>query len=358
MKSVKQDLQWAASQEFARHTLSGFLIFVIAAAGVCVAGSGVTPRPRAQNGEILRPESRDFGIGTQNDNQREQDQQIPTIKREVRLVLVEATVKDKNSRVMRVLKKEDVLLYEDGQPQEIVHFSQDQLPLAVAMVVDLSTSIESYLQPLRSASIAALGALKQQDEVALFTFTSYVEKRVDLTHNKRKIADEIRQFNTRAGSNINDGLYEAARYLRKRAPASRRVIVLVSDNIPSVGGAAPSEVLKEALEGDTAIYSLKVPGRSLGFSAVPAKRGFVDVKDMTEETGGEIFEVQQEGSMLLVLQALIERLKSRYTLGYYPASETKDGKLRKLEVKLRPSFGQKGHDYTVLSRKGYYPAAK
>jgi VWFA-related protein len=289
----------------------------------------------------------------------EQDQQIPTIKKEVRLVLVEATVKDKGGKAMKVLKQEDFLLFEDGQPQEIAHFSQDQLPLAVALVVDLSGSIKPFLRPLRYASMSALKALKKEDEVALFTFTSNVDKRVDLTRDKLAVSDQIEFFEAEGGTNINDALYEAARYLRARGPAARRVIVLVSDNVATERGASPESVLNEALEADASIYGLKVPGRNpVGTGAMSVGRGLVNVKKITEETGGEIFEVEKEGSLYLAFAALIERLKTRYTLGFYPGSSATNRQLRKLEVKLQSSFGVKGRDYSVVAKRGYFPAAK
>ncbi len=346
--------QMTQRHAIARQSLTGILIFVFAMAGVCASSGSATTRLRMQNGEIPRPPER-----TQDDKQNEQDQQIPTIKREVRLVLVEATVKDKGGKAMKVLKKDDFLLYEDGQPQEIAHFSQDQLPLAVAMVVDLSGSIQPFLRPLRYASISALKALKQDDEVALFTFTERVEKRVDLTHDKLAVSDQIEFFEAGGGTNINDALYRAARYLREEAPAARRVIVLVSDNVATVGGESPERVLTEALEADAAIYSLKVPGQNGGGGGlIRVGRGFVNVKKATEETGGEIFDVEKEGSLYLAFSALIERLKTRYTLGFYPTKGASERQLRKLDVKLNPSFGAKDRDYTVVSKRGYFPATK
>ncbi|MCL5286462.1 MAG: VWA domain-containing protein [Acidobacteria bacterium] len=292
---------------------------------------------------------------------QEVQEQIPTIKKEVRLVLVEATVKDKGGKAMKILKQEDFLLFEEGQAQEIAHFSQDQLPLAVAMVVDLSGSIQPFLRPLRYASMSALKALKKEDEVALFTFTQYVDRRVDLTHDKLSVSDQIEFFEAGGATNINDGVYEAAKYLLEKAPAARRVIVLVSDNVPTAGGYSPNDVLNEALEADAAVYSLKVPGRNpIGAKALSVGRGLVNVKKLCEETGGEIFEVEKEGSLYLAFAALIERLKTRYTLGFYPGSNVNatERKLRKLEVKLHPSFGVKGKDYSVVAKRGYFPATK
>jgi VWFA-related protein len=289
----------------------------------------------------------------------QEPQEGAVIRKEVRLALVEATVKDKAGKAMKVLKQEDFLLYDDGQQQEIAHFSQDQLPLAVALVVDLSGSIQPFLRPLRYASSSALKALKKEDEVALFTFTGNVDKRVDLTRNKLAVSDQIEAFEAEGGTNINDALYTAAVYLREKAPAARRVIVLVSDNVPTVGGASPEEVLNETLEADAAIYSLKVPGRNPGgMGMARVGRGFVNVKKITEETGGEIFEVEKEGSLYLAFAALIERLKTRYTLGFYPGAKSAGRQLRKLDVKLNPSFGSKGRDYTVVAKRGYFPAAE
>jgi Ca-activated chloride channel family protein len=334
-------------------------------AGAALPPSKVAPfRRDAMADEILRcvPAGRDSAQNDKWTEQERQQEQIPTIRREVRLVLVEATVKDKGGKVMKILKKEDFQVYEDGQPQEIAHFSQDQLPLAVAMAVDLSGSIKPFLRPLRYASVAALKALKGEDAVALFTFSTEVDRRVELTKDKLAVSDQIESFEAGGGTNINGALYDAARYLREEAPAARRVIVLVSDNVPTVASIRAGEVLDEALEADAAIYGLKVPGRNPPLAAMGARMAshgsFVNVKHVTEETGGEILEVEKEGSLFLAFQALIERLKTRYTLGFYPTKKTQDGKLRKIEVRLQPSFGAKGKDYTIVAKKGYYPATK
>jgi VWFA-related protein len=389
----------------ARQTLTGILIFVFVTAVVCAVAMAGPENIRRRGTETQSKTELGFRIqdsgegrtkersfvpehhraslrsaerdqGKQNDKQipryarddnpqlesqgPDQEQQVPVIRKEVRLVLVEASVKDKGGKAMKVLKQEDFLLFEDGAPQEIAHFSQDQLPLAVAMVVDLSGSIQPFLRPLRYASMAALKALKKEDEVALFTFTSNVDKRVDLTRDKLAVSDQIEFFEAGGSTNINDGVYEAAKYLLEKAPAARRVIVLVSDNVPTMGGVSPGDVMNEALEADAAVYSLKVPGRnSVGSKVLGAGRGLVNVSKLTEETGGEIFDVEKEGSLYLAFAALIERLKTRYTLGFYPAGiAATDKKLRKLEIKLHPSFGVKGKDYSVVAKRGYFPATK
>ncbi|MBI3670535.1 MAG: VWA domain-containing protein [Acidobacteria bacterium] len=287
---------------------------------------------------------------------RAQEPGEPKIRVDVNLVLLEATVKDKAGRVMKDLKKEDFLIDENGVPQKVAHFSRDQLPLAVALVVDLSGSIKPFLKPLRYATQTALKALKPEDEVALFTFSSQVEERVPLTRDKREVSDQIQSFSAEGGTNINRAIYDAARYLREAAPAARRVIVLVSDNVPTANdGVSAQAVAGAALEADAAVYGLKVPGDNpLAARMASAGRGFVNVGKLTAETGGEIFEVEREGSLFLAFQSLIERLKTRYTLGFYPTQTLQDGSFRRLNLRLQPNFGGKGRDYVVLSKTGYY----
>ena len=281
------------------------------------------------------------------------------IRREVNLVLVEATVKDKSGRVIGDLTLEDFRIADNGAAQQIEHFSRDQLPLAVALVVDLSGSIQPFLRPLRYASTSALKALKPEDSVALITFSEQPELVVDLTRDKGAAADPFESLRAAGGTNINDAVYEAANYLRDEAPAARRIIVLVSDNVPTNPGSVEhKQVVEAALKADAAVYGLKIPGRNprgMGLVTGRVGSGMVNVKKLTEETGGEIFDIEKEGSLFLAFKALIERLKTRYTLGYYPGTNEPGADFHRLDVALASTHGSKGRDYTILAKTGYYP---
>src|SRR4029077_20201534 len=142
----------------------------------------------------------------------------------VNLVLIDATVKTKDGQIMSNLKKEDFEVREDGVAQKLEVFSRDELPLNVALVLDLSDSIGPFLGPLRDAATIALAALKPDDQVALITFSTQAELRIPFTKDKNKIADQIAKFDARGATNINDGIFVAAEYLLKSPPNGRRVI--------------------------------------------------------------------------------------------------------------------------------------
>jgi len=288
---------------------------------------------------------------------RAQSQSDQVIRVDVDLVMLDATVKTKTGQIMGDLKQDDFEVREDGVLQKVDVFSRDELPLNVALVLDLSESIGPFLGPLREAATAALAALKPEDEVALFTFSTEAELRVPFTTDKKKIAEQISAFQVGGATNINDGIFVSAKYLLNAPPKGRRVIILISDDVGTdAGGQGTRDIVTETLAADAALYNLKIPGYNppgtlYAASMIP---GLVNIHKVTEQTGGEIFDVQDVAHLDASFRALIERIKTRYTIGYYTKANGAEGKPHKLDVRLAPSYGKKGRDYVILSKNGFY----
>jgi VWFA-related protein len=286
-----------------------------------------------------------------------QEQGSSTIHVDVNLVMVDTTVKTKAGKIMADLKKDDFEIREDGVAQKIDVFSRDELPLNVALVLDLSDSIGPFLTPLRNAATTALAALKPEDEVALFTFSTEAVLRVPFTKDKTKLAEQISTFQARGATNINDGIFVAAQYLLTAPPKGRRVIILISDDVgTSAGGQGTRDIVTETIAADSVLYNLKIPGDNppetrLAASMVP---GLVNVRQVMDQTGGELFDVKDVRDLDAEFRNLIQRIKTRYTLGYYTKANGANGKPHKLEVRLAPSFGKKGKDYVILAKNAYY----
>ena len=288
---------------------------------------------------------------------QEPNQDQGAIRVAVNLVLIDATVKTKDGQIMSNLKKEDFEVREDGVAQKLEVFSRDELPLNVALVLDLSDSIGPFLGPLRDAATIALAALKPDDQVALITFSTEAELRIPFTKDKNKIADQIAKFDARGATNINDGIFVAAEYLLKSPPNGRRVIILISDDVGTdAGGQGTRDIVTEAIAADSVLYNLKIPGYNPPATRFYASMipGLVNIRKVMDATGGELFDVQDVAHLDSVFSALIQRIKTRYTLGYYTMASGAEGKPHKLDVRLASSFGKKARDYFILSKNGYY----
>ena len=288
---------------------------------------------------------------------QEQDQNQNVMRVAVNLVMVDATVKSKAGQIMDDLKRADFQLREDGVEQNVQIFSRDELPLNVALVLDLSDSIGPFLGPLRDAANTALSSLKAEDEVALFTFSTEAELRVPFTRDKSEIAKQINAFKVGGATNINDGIFVPAKYLLSAPPKGRRVIILISDDVATYsGGEGTRDIVTELIASDAVLYNLKIPGYNPPGTLLHAtlEKGLVNIRKVMEQTGGEVFDVQDVAHLDTVFSALILRIKTRYTLGYYTEASAAEGKPHKLDVHLVPSFGKKGRDYVVLSKNGFY----
>jgi VWFA-related protein len=166
-----------------------------------------------------------------------------TIKLGTELVVLDATVLNKKTGlVLGGVKKEDFILYEDGVKQQITHFSQDELPLSIVLLLDVSCSVGSVFYQIQNGSLQALQRLKPEDEVALMAFDTEAAIIQSFTKDRRLIAERImnkdemmsilnnhRQV-TPDGTHISDSIYQAAHYLGKASNPSIRSADYYSSN--------------------------------------------------------------------------------------------------------------------------------
>ncbi len=241
-----------------------------------------------------------------------------TLSVNVRMVLVDAVVRDRSGHNMDNLTREDFQVYEDGVKQEVQSFSRDELPIAVALIIDRSGSEAPYISELRRIANRTLQELKPADQVALFSFAADVQRIEGLTTDRQRIADALTRIRAGGGTDIIDALYEAAVYHKRAAPDMRHAIILISDNEATVQPrASESETIKVALESETVVYSIKTAGenRPLALQLPSLVFGAGSVKKVTQETGGEIFDVSNSASLGVAMGNVIARLRMRYNLG-------------------------------------------
>jgi VWFA-related protein len=299
---------------------------------------------------------------------------IKPVRATVNLVLVDAIVTDPKGNTANGLSPEDFVLLDEQAKQPIMHFSRDEFPMAIALVVDTSGSMAGLFESLRRGVLKSLKKLKASDRVVLFSFQHHVKRETDLQGDPKKLAQRIQALSVGGGTDINAALYEAAAYLAKVAPEERHVVVLVSDNLSSGGARTNREVSALVRETNATVFSLQLPilGPSAhtvqmtvtgvtpevakqiaqllqGFN--PHRSPFVPL--VVEESGGALIDVHKEDGVEPALDSLLHLLKTRYTLGYYPSDGAEPGSLRKLEVQLAPQARARFSDHIILSRNSY-----
>jgi Ca-activated chloride channel family protein len=280
-----------------------------------------------------------------------------TFKVDVDLVLVEVGIHDEHGRAVGNLRQEDFRVFEDGKEQQIRAFSHEELPLAVALVVDNSSSIMAALEELRAGALDTLALLKPDDQVAIFSFGEKPEMMEGLTSDHQALSVDLWALSPYGGTDIDGALYEAALYLGSTARERRRAVILVSDNEPSEDQTRDvPQVVRAAQQSGTPIYSIKVGylQHSRTFFLTHAETRLRDVEKICRQTGGELIDTRNGISVSSAMDTILTWLKQGYTLGYSPTNKRQDGTYRAIEVRLNEQSEVHGHKDTIYARQGYY----
>ncbi|HJQ22778.1 MAG TPA: VWA domain-containing protein [Blastocatellia bacterium] len=302
--------------------------------------------------------------------------QDEAVRLRTELVLLEAEVLNKRTgQAVGGLSKEDFLLYEDGVKQEITHFSKDKLPLSVLLLIDVSGSVWPTMKKLRDGALDALQNLKPEDEVAVMVFAERARLTLNFTKDKQLAAQAIQMAGARdtgSETNINDAVQRAAAYIKNATnPDNRRVIIAISDDVSThkVPLYAKGQTIQELLESGgiicgllfDSIYKAKpepvttpdAPGFQRALIA-----GETDIiKSFVERLGGVAIQADQENVKEQFVR-LIERLRTRYSLGYVSSNEKRDGKFRRIRLKVAPEVDKREKGVAVSTRPGYYAKKK
>ena len=314
-------------------------------------------------------------------------QAAPVIRVSTQLVILDAFVQNKKTgELIGTLGAEDLEVYEDDVLQPISYFSRDQLPLSVVLLFDLTDTVRPVLKVLADAAQEILGHLKPQDEVAILVFSSHTEVLQDFTTDRSLAAAAIEkasEMKSGEGTFIHEDMYEAVQQaVHSTIPGSRRALVWLTDGTSNlensftqktIGKSAPVQLHTKAqateslLRAGVAVSALiersamtdaliTTGNLSPLFFLLGARLG--DVKKYAEITGGPVLNTsKKEAAARLAL--LIDELRSRYAIGYYPVNARPEGFFCTLKVKLRPEFfkqhpGLRDADIIVHSKRGYY----
>lgn len=270
-----------------------------------------------------------------------QDKDDDVVRVNTDLVVLNATVLDRNGRFVPGLKRTDFQIFEDGAEQKLASFSAEETPFAAAILLDTSGSMETRLSLGRSAAIRFLDGLREEDVAAVYNFDSKVEQMQDFSPG-RDLPARAFGLRTKLLTALNDAVLRAADDLAKRTE-KRRAIVVLSDGGENNSRASSDKALDHALQAGATIYAVNMsetgPGRDFAGSSI--------LKNFADKSGGRYIASPGGQELRDSFAAVAEELGHQYTLVYRPINRARDGKWRAIQVKPGRA------DVTVRTRKGY-----
>jgi Ca-activated chloride channel homolog len=273
------------------------------------------------------------------------------------LVVIPVTVTDTLNRFVLGLQKEDFHLFEDGVEQNVAHFSGEDAPLSVGVLFDESGSMDYKLRTSRDAVALLLNTLTKEDEAFLVEFADLAKVSIGFTGHTEEIQSALKNAQAGGLTAMLDAIDTGLREMKK-AKNSRKAIVVVSDGGDNRSHYTAAQIESLVREADVQIYAMGVfePVFSLGLTPEEIS-GPRLLSEIAAQTGGRAFAAAVPGDMPSVATRIAVELRNQYVLGYYPRNKARDGKYRKVEVKLSPPPGL-GSLLKVHWRLGYYAPAQ
>lgn len=272
---------------------------------------------------------------------------------DVNVVNVLCTVADKRGALITDLKKEDFEIRENGRKQEIRYFARDtDLPLTIAMLMDVSGSVNEAIESERVAADRFFGeVIRPTDHALLLGFSSTLVLWQDFTSSTERLHGALEKLHAipfhglpqdggpMPGTLLYDAVYQTAN-LKLQGVPGRKMMLIVSDGLDNGSRMHMDEALQAVQETNTIVYAICYAQKFFGCDYL---------KELAEPTGGRMFDAgKKRMSLGEIYRSIEEELRSQYAIGFSPLNQEHDGKFRRLDVKVK-SGGMR-----VTVRRGYY----
>lgn len=286
-------------------------------------------------------------------------QAVPKLKVNVTLVNLTATVINEAGRPVSDLEKGDFLVYEDGVPQEIAVFhNENDIPVSVGIVLDTSGSMVDKIDQVRDAVLHFIDTVNPDDDIFLMRFAGQALLIQDFTSDRQKPRQAIRQLRAEGWTSLYDAIVKGVKYLQG-GRHRRKALLVITDGNDTGSEIELQQAVDFAIRSEVQIYCLGIGHGDLGsFGHRDGLiKGTVDVdvlRSFSNLTGGRTFVLQgphyKKGVDQIdrACQQVATELRQQYTLAYYPRNVKKDREYRRIQVKV------KDRKLKVRARDGYF----
>jgi Ca-activated chloride channel homolog len=275
----------------------------------------------------------------------------PDIRVDSSLVLVPAQVTNEVGTPVTDLRKIDFHVFEDGVEQAITDFSQEDAPVSVGLLFDISGSMRNKIKNATEAAGAFFKTSNPQDEFFLIEFSDRPKLKVPFTSDPAEVYDEIARTRPFGRTSLLDAIH-LAMVTMKQARNSRKALVIVSDGGDNRSRHTEREIKSEMLESDLQVYAMGIFDPADVRHSVEERNGPQLLTELADETGGREYPVASLNDLPVISTRIGNQLRSQYLLGYSPLNAARDGKYRVIKVRL--SSQAKTSDLRVYYRHGYY----
>jgi Ca-activated chloride channel family protein len=276
-----------------------------------------------------------------------------SIRVDVDLVQVPVTVTDPLNRLVTGLEQENFRMFEDGAEQEIVHFSSEDVPVSIGVIFDLSGSMSNKVDKARLAAVQFFKTANPQDDFFLVTFNDRAQLTSAFTSSVEELQNRLMYTSAHGRTALLDAIYLGLSQMRG-ARNAKRALLIISDGGDNHSRYNEGDIKNFVKESDVQLYAIGIY-EAVGYrNRTPEElNGPSLLTELTEMTGGRTFTVDNLNDLPDTATKISMELRNQYVVGYKPGNHARDGKWRKIRVRLQHT--PKGFPpLNVYAKTGYY----
>ncbi len=276
----------------------------------------------------------------------QQDDEIPTFRADTQLVVLHASVVDKNGKLLTNIPQSAFKVFENGIEQPLKLFRREDVPVSMGIIIDNSGSMRDKRQKVAAASMALVKASNPQDEMFIVNFNDDAYLDQTFTADSKKLETALERIDSRGGTAMRDAISTSIDYLKTNGKRDKKVLLVVTDGNDNTSNVTLEQLVRKARESEVLIYCIGLLNEEEPREAKKAKRA---LKDLAEASGGLDYYPKDLAEVDRIAPEVAHELRNQYILGYTPTNLALDGTFRKVSVTVNSA----GHP-TVRTRNGYY----
>jgi len=284
---------------------------------------------------------------------QEKSDQPLTIRTDTRLVVLHASVVDTKGKPVPKLPQSAFKVFENGAPQEIKGFVQEDVPVSLGLIIDNSGSMRPKRQKVEAAALALVKASNPKDEVFIVNFNDEAFLDQEFTSDVKKMEEKLARIDSRGGTAMRDAISMSIDYMKESGKKDKKVLLVITDgNDNNSRGTLERLVQKCQTTDGVLVYAIGLLNEEERGEAKKAQKA---LNAITIGSGGVSYYPKELSEVERIALQIASDIRSQYTITYRPSNESLDGSFRKINV----TVAGPGHPM-VRTRSGYYasPEAK
>ena len=275
-----------------------------------------------------------------------QEESGAVFRSDTRLVVLHASVLDKNGKLITDLPQDVFRVYENEVPQTISMFRREDVPVSLGLIVDNSGSMRDKRRQVESAALVLVENSNPQDEVFIVNFNDEAYLDVDFTADIKKMEDGLTRIDSRGGTAMRDALSMSIDHLVENSKKDKKVLLVVTDGNDNTSGTTLEKLVHKSQQSEVLIYAVGLLNQEQRRERKRAQRA---LKALTTASGGLAYYPKELDEVDQICRQVAHEIRNQFVIGYSPTDQALDGSYRRIRVDVKGK-----RKATVRTRSGYY----